>query len=323
MGRTGPVNLPDRPFLYAEAATLGLSRNQLRKAVGSGAVRRVLSSVYCDARLPDTLERRAASASLVTAGHVVVSDHAAAWLHGIDAYDPFALEVLPDLEVVSVDGHDRSRRAGLLGGKRDLRPDEITVVGGVRVTTPLRTAADLGCRRGRFAAMAVLDAFMRDHGITAEDYRRMIRRFAGRRGVTQLRELVAYADPVCESPGESWTKLAVIDAGLPAPTPQVWVTLPGVGRVRLDFAYRGLRIAVEYDGEEFHTSPEHREADRRRRQALRDAGWIVIVVRKDGFTAPVLDAWLAELGASLAHRRRDRRRSYARAPRERRTRSRR
>jgi len=317
------MNLPDRPFLYSEAAGLGLSRRRLRTALGSGELRQVLRGVYCAARLPDSVELRAVAACLVIPEQAVVSDHAAAWLHGIDSYDAFALEVPPAIEVVSLAEHDRSRRAGLLGGKRELTPDEVMVVNGVRVTTPVRTAADLACRRGRFAAMAVLDAFMRSHGVTIEDYQRMVRRFAGRRGVTQLRELVVYADPDCESHGESWTKLAIIDAGLPVPTPQQWVVLPGFGRVRLDFAYRWLKIAVEYDGEEHHSSDEDREADQQRRQALRDAGWIVIVVRKDGFTGPTLDAWLTELREALAERTPSQRRTYARAPRERRAPSRR
>ena len=39
-------------------------------------------------------------------------------------------------------------------------------------------------------------------------------------------------------------------------------------------------IAVEYDGEEHHTSPEDRRHDAERRAWLRSQGWIVIVVTK-------------------------------------------
>lgn len=316
------MTLPDRPFLYAEVPRLGLTRRKLRAAVAAGEVRHVFRAVYCDARLPDTTELRAAAICLLLDEHVVVTDRTASWIHGVDSFEPFGLDRQQPLEVVSTGPHDRTRRAGLLGGKRDLLADEVLVVNGVRVTTPLRTAADLACRRGRFAAMAVLDAFMRTHRLTTEDYQMMVRRFVGRRGVVQLRELVQYADPDCESHGESWTKLAIIDAGLPRPQPQVWVDLPGIGRVRLDFAYRWAKVAVEYDGEEHHSSDADREHDRIRRKALRDAGWIVIVVRKGGFTGPSLDAWLAELRAVLADRTAPEVRRYARAPRERRTPSR-
>ena len=43
-------------------------------------------------------------------------------------------------------------------------------------------------------------------------------------------------------------------------------------------AYTRLKIAIEYDGEEFHTDDVDREHDERRRDALRRKGWIVIVV---------------------------------------------
>ena len=91
---------------------------------------------------------------------------------------------------------------------------------------------------------------------------------------------------------ESWTRLEIIDEQLPAPQPQVWVFVPGYGLVRLDLGYEERKIAVEYDGEEFHSSDADRAADRARRTALRQAGWIVIVVRKDGFAGPAREAWL-------------------------------
>jgi very-short-patch-repair endonuclease len=56
---------------------------------------------------------------------------------------------------------------------------------------------------------------------------------------------------------------------------------------------------IEYDGREFHTSPEQRENDRLRRKWLRDHGWKVIVVDKDSFTPEALAAWLLELRTYL------------------------
>jgi very-short-patch-repair endonuclease len=72
--------------------------------------------------------------------------------------------------------------------------------------------------------------------------------------------------------------------------------------VRLDLAYRRARVAVEYDGEEFHTSPEDSEHDEERRAALRRAGWIVIVVDRAGLTAAGRQAWLRELREALRER---------------------
>jgi hypothetical protein len=304
--------LPDHPFLANQIEALGLSRYQLDALVSEGAVRRVLRGVYCRADLPDSIELRTRAAALVLPPHAVVCDRSAAWLWGVDCFDLADHQFLPNLEVVCTDGHDRVRRGELYGGKRDLREEEICEVEGVRVTSPVRTACDLACLRGRRSALAVFDAFRRVWGLTCADYERMLHRFHGRRGVKQARELAPYAVASAESTGESWTRMTIIDAGLAAPEPQVWVHLAGIGWVRLDLAYEHLRIAVEYDGEEFHSTEEDRRADRERRLALRDAGWIVIVVTKSDFTAEAADRWLTELQDAIAERLPAYRRVYSR-----------
>jgi hypothetical protein len=58
-----------------------------------------------------------------------------------------------------------------------------------------------------------------------------------RRGVLQLRELVPLVDRRMESRREAWTPLAIHDAGLPLPEPQVWSEVDGVPTYRLDIAY--------------------------------------------------------------------------------------
>ena len=296
------TELPNHPFHLSDVASIGLTRARLRTLVESGVVRRVLRGVYCRSDPKDCVELRAQAAALVLPPDVVICDRSAAWLWGVDCFDYAEHEFLPDLEVVAIGGKDRSRRGELLSGKRDLRDDEICEIEGVRVTTPLRTACDLACLRGRNAALAIYDAFRREHGLTCVDFERMLFRFRGRRGVKQARELAPYAVAASESPGESWTRMTIIDAGLQAPEPQVWVYVPGIGWVRLDLAYEYLRIAIEYDGEEHHSSDADRRHDEERREALRRAGWIVIVVRKGDFTGVSSDRWLTELREALAER---------------------
>jgi hypothetical protein len=290
-----------------------VSPGRLRELVRTGQVNRVLRGAYAPADLGDVQTTRAAAARLVLAPHVVVADLGAAWLHGVDCYEPGDLDVSPGLHVVSVDGHDRSRRPELVGGRRALLPEDIMTLHGIRLTTPLRTACDIACLRGRSRALAALDAFARAFDLTAEDFATMLPRYRGRRGCRQLRDLLPHVTPGAESPGESWTRLAIIDAGLPVPAPQRWLLVPGYGNARLDLAYEHLKIAVEYDGEEFHDE-DRRHHDERRRAALRRAGWHVIVVRKADLSGVSLDAWLDELRAELALRRTSAVRRYARGP---------
>lgn len=71
---------------------------------------------------------------------------------------------------------------------------------------------------------------------------------------------------------------------------------------RLDFAYPHAKVAVEYDGEEFHSTPEARARDCARRQWLREHGWTVIVLTKDSFTDEAVAEWTGQLRSLLGLR---------------------
>src|SRR5680860_489455 len=294
-----PPELPTTPFTWPQMRKRGLTRNRLDEFVANGHVRRVLTGVYLRTEVPDSQQVRARAASLVVSSFAVVCDRTAAWMLGVDTFEYRELEILPKLETYVLRGHSPTNRPECAGGRRDLAAGDITVIEGVAVTTPVRTALDLGCKMSRRDALAALDGFMRMYGITREEFEAELPRYFRRRGVLQLRQLVPIADPRAESSGESWTRLAVLDAGLPAPEPQYWVCVGDRQVFRLDLAYPLSRVVVEYDGREFHDSPEQREHDRKRREWLKARGWSVIVVNKDSFSPEALSAWLNELRVAL------------------------
>lgn len=282
---------------------MGFTRARLDQLVAQGQVRRVTRAVYQRSDVADTIENRAIAAALASTKHVIFCDRTAAWLHGVDVFDYTELEVLPALDCVVPAGQHRVQRTCCVGGERMLIAEDLCEVYGVRVTTPLRTAFDLACVMSRWNALATLDQFMRICGVTRLQMIALLPRFAGRRGVVQLRALVPLATHEAESPGESWTRIAIHDDELPAPRLQHWVETDD-GWIRLDLAYPMHKIAVEYDGHDFHfRTMEQREADRRRRKWLRDHGWHVIVLTKDSFNAGALRAWLDELREELEVRR--------------------
>lgn len=291
---THPARLPAGPFTRAEAEALGVTRAQLAAMTATGGIRQVLRGVYAQASLRDSLPLRARAAALVvTPSHVLV-DRTAAWLLGVDAFSWSELEALPPIEAIAIRGNAPSRRAGIDAGSRALREDDITRVNGIAATTPLRTSMDLGCRLKRREAYAVMNSFATLHSVESDEINSQLARFAGRRGVIQLRELTRYLDPRVESPRESWVLLALIDANLHRPEAQHVVAV-GTMIYRIDFAYVRARVAVEYDGEDHHSSPDDAAYDRQRRRDLERMGWRFVIVRNGDFTADRLNRWTTQV----------------------------
>lgn len=281
----------DRPFTHRQAVDLGISREVLRRMVRVGLLRRVLRGVYVDAAADDGLLVRTRAVALVVPATAIVTDRTAAWLHGVDALRPGDHLVPPPVEVFQPPGRTRVRTAATSGGERTLLPHDVEVVHGVRVTTPLRTALDLGRLTRRDHALAALDALLRLGRFGHDELLRDVERFRGQRGVVQLRELAPLADARAESPGESVLRLRWLDTSLPRPELQVEVRERGLLRARLDLAVPELRLAVEYDGRDWHTSPAQRAHDRQRRDWLTAHGWTVVVLgRREVFDQPHLAA---------------------------------
>jgi hypothetical protein len=141
----------------------------------------------------------------------------------------------------------------------------------------------------------VADALTHLELVTNDELRRY---FAGKKRLRNLRRGEALLDeiePKSESPMETRTRIAMTDRGLPRPEAQ-WVVRTSTGRfvARLDLAYPELRLAIEYDG----AWPwKQRQADERRRAAVRALGWEVLVVDADdvygdpdGFVSRVWEA---------------------------------
>lgn len=289
---------PEQPFTRADLSELGLTSAQLRRGLVHGEVHRVVRGVFVASTVPDSVELRiAAVGRVVTPGHVVC-DRTAAWMHGIDVFGQRGTPP-PPVEICAFRWRPATARSDTRGHTRDLVPGDIEELGGVRVTTPLRTALDLGCVLRRRDALAALDQFRARFGLSEADLAQATSRYFRRRGVVQLRELIPLSDPRSESVRESWTRLAIIDAGLPAPVLQYEIEIDGRVWWRLDHAYPRHRVAVEYDGIEFHRSEEQVRYDERRRAWLRSDGWRLIVVRNGDFTGDRLDRWIRELRDAL------------------------
>lgn len=290
---------PPDPFTRADLAELGLTESDLRCGQRAGEIRTVLRGVFVVSTRGDSLELRASALIKAVPPHQVITDRTAAWLHGVDAHTYGEHDDVPRVETCALRGKAPTTIDAADGRTRDLLSADVMTVHGVRVTTPLRTALDLGCCLRRREAFAAMCAMAREHHLTPEELARALPRYRRRRGVVQLRGLVPLVDTRFESQREAWCFLAVADAGLALPEPQVWVEIDGVPTYRLDLAYKRRRVCLEYDGHDAHSSDEQRAYDRARREWLRAHGWTIIIVCEGGFTGEALDQWIGELRAAL------------------------
>ena len=150
----------DKPFTRAHAKEAGLSAHQIRTLEKRGFIRRMIRGVYVVAQSADSRPLRAAALSLVVPHTGVVTDWTACWLWtGIDA--PGDHLRAPTLSVFHRHPHTRLNNGLSEGGARTFKPSDLMRVGGINVTTPLRTAWDLGRLVHRDRAIGGMDALLR------------------------------------------------------------------------------------------------------------------------------------------------------------------
>ena len=279
--------LPRSPFTRAEALDYGLTPFQWRAFAEDRRIREVYRGWYVDAELPDTMELRFDIARRVLPADAIVCRRSAAWLHGLDVLDHRGLPATPRLEMVTSEQERRSRSPLVSSHVADdLEASDVVRRNGLAVTTPLRTAADLARFAPRPDALVAMDAFLHLGLVDLDAFTRQLVRWKRRRGIRQAWEMAGLADGRSESGGESRMRLRVLDMGLPRPELQIPVhDHVGVARYRLDLGWTRWRLALEYDGEEYHgdDATAHDEA---RRRWIRRRGWQVEVFRKEDIFTP-------------------------------------
>jgi hypothetical protein len=265
------------PFTSQMAPDLGLTPVLLRSRIKQGLIRREFRNVYVDARVPDSRNGRLRAIKLVAPSNAVVSDETAAWVRGLDVFAPGRRhDFTPSL--VARHGRGRVRHNGSRGRQAIIPADDIEYIDGVHLTTPVRTVSDLLRKLYRPYALAAGDAFAHAGLVEIDEVVEYVARLKGYRGIVQARSLAAIIEPKTQSPGESWQRLRMLDAGFPPPEPQHEV-VDELGRsFFIDLPYPDLLIGSEFDGREFHTADHDREHDQGRRHYLSEVyGWRWVV----------------------------------------------
>lgn len=268
--------LPLAPFTAQGAIAAGVPRRALSSLLGAGLLRNPIKGVYVPAQVPDDSTSRLECLKLVTPRDAVVVDRHAGWAQGANMLlRPNEHLNAEPISVFLPAGRGRLRNKLSDSGERFFKDEDLTVINGVRMTTPLRTALDLGRQRWPEPALTALDALHRLGTFSVEELVAEIQRFKGMRWVTTLRLVAPHTDGRSQSGGETVVRWRWLNLPVPPPEPQVEVRHDG-RLAFIDVGNPSLRFGVEFQGVEWHTGPAQEEKDEDRFTWLaRDAGWLI------------------------------------------------
>ncbi len=263
--------MADTPFIGSEHLASGrLTRHQLR-----AGYRAVFPDVYLPNRVHATLSTRIVAAWLWSDRRATIAGAAAATLHGA--------EWIPDGVPVELIHPNSRPPEGVLTRRDTLCAGETQVLSGLAVTTPERTAFDIGRRGAIRSAVVRLDALARATGFKVDDVLWVAKAHPRSPGLRRLAAALELVDPGAQSPRESYLRLLLVDAGLPRPQSQIPVLgVDGLPFAYLDLGWEERMVAVEYDGDQHRTDRRQYVKDIQRIEMLERMGWIVVrVVAED------------------------------------------
>lgn len=230
------------------------------------------------------LENRALAAQAVLPPSAVFSHTTAAALLGA----PLGLVAAAHSELhVTVPGPVRSPRVnGITAHQR--RAFGTVLHGRVRVIAPADAWCDLGEFLAEHDVIAVGDFFVTGNAYekvlpqcTVDDLRAAVVR---RRGTAGVRVCARAVGRVAEGPlsrPESFLRLLLVDAGVPAPRVNFSATDHRGSFIAMpDLAWPEVKVALEYEGDHHRGVRQFRD-DIRRVEKLVDHGWLVIKVSAD------------------------------------------
>lgn len=111
---------------------------------------------------------------------------------------------------------------------------------------------------------------------TPADMLDTVSRFAGAHKIDRLRQALQQVRAGVASPSETLTRLTIVRAGFPEPETQCPVAT-AERTYHADLGYPQWRIAIEYDGQyHFDGGDAQLDFDNERREAMKDAGWVVL-----------------------------------------------
>ncbi|WP_415639095.1 hypothetical protein, partial [Prescottella defluvii] len=271
----------------SEALRRGATDQELQRQCRNGSWLRLRPGTYASQAELDALDAAAvhrlqaeATACAASPG-AVLSYQSAAVVHALDMWNT-------PLDVVHL---TRNRRSGGSRTRRRhvhsaaLRPDEVTAVGGLRVTTVARTVLDLARSLPFEQAVVSGDHALHSTALTLAELQDASDALPVHAGRNRARRVVDLLDGRAESVGESRSRVLLIREQLPIPAcqPNLYAA-DGTHLGRVDFLFEERGVVGEFDGRvkygrfvpEGRTAADVLWAEKQREDAIRAAGWQVV-----------------------------------------------
>jgi very-short-patch-repair endonuclease len=264
-------------FTRQQARDVGYSNDEIRHLQRRGEWLTVRRGALTTAERREAASGRTAghllraAAALLTLGCDPVLSHRSAAL----AWDLPLVGELPEDVEITTDRQNRRRTPGLAVHTARTPPHHRGVAGGLAVTSVARTVSDIA-RSSTFAAATVLADAALHRGLCAPaDLDRVIRDCWVWRGIVRTKKVLAFADALSESPGESLSRVAMTQHGLPEPVLQGQLVLEG-REVRVDFLWPDRRVVGEFDGRVKYAERDSLWREKDREDLIRRSGYRVV-----------------------------------------------
>ncbi|MFN8184974.1 MAG: hypothetical protein U0R23_11175 [Candidatus Nanopelagicales bacterium] len=230
---------------------------------------------------------------------------AGAALAGPSAAFHWDLPLIDVPEAIFLRGLTRGRYAG---GVRLIHGDaEYVLHDGALVTTPAWTVIDCARLLSRRDGLIIADAVLHEGLCTVGELRTTLEEAGPLHGISRARWVVANADPLSESPGETWTRMVVRDLGYDVVS-QFHVQTDD-GGADIDLLIADTLLGLEFDGRLKYRGKHKGQAENRivrekiRQGKLEELGYHILRVVWDQLHKPAaLDRRIRAKGVRPAHR---------------------
>jgi very-short-patch-repair endonuclease/predicted transcriptional regulator of viral defense system len=246
-----------------ELRACGLTNDAVKRRVDKGTLHRLYRGVYSVGHPNPPLEGRFLAAVEACGERAVLSHLSAAALHGFVRWDGRYPEVAVEGSTTCVHRELRVHRAV------ELAALDVVNVRGIPTTAPARTLADLAATLEYRALRRAVRQAQSLKQVSLRDLAEVAGRLGRRRGVRNLRRIIATGPAPTRSELEDVVLDLILSAGLSRPNVNVPMRIER--RVVIpDFRWPERRLVVEADGAAWHSDKVAREDDAER-QALLEA----------------------------------------------------